>query len=147
MWHRTLLLGALALSVMHVPAGATVISDPVTVRLVGERPVAEKDKTLRATFEITAYGTVEISDLAVEGEGWSGRVLAGRTARFAVTKALPSRFEIEATPSNPSKRVVVRWKADGRSGRQEFDFSPACAERRRSGRALVPTREIGRAHV
>ena len=138
MWRRTLLLGALALSVMCPPSQATEFREPVSVRLVGAIPVAERGRALRATFEIKAQDSAIVTDLKVEGGGWAGRIVDRRAESFAVVPGGLSRFAIEATPGNPDERLVVSWKVDGRTYRREYDFSPAATKLRREGGTCVP---------
>lgn len=137
MWRRILVLGALALSVMCPPSHATERVEPVTVKLVGAIPVAERGRALRATFEVRASETAVVTDLKVEGGGWSGRVVDRRAESFAVVPGGPSRFAIEATPADESERLVVSWKVDGRTYRRTYDFSPATAKLRREGGTCV----------
>ncbi len=137
MWRRILLLGALALSVWCPPSRATERVEPVSVKLVGAIPVAERGRALRATFEVKASETAVVTDLKVEGGGWSGRVVDRRAESFAVVPDGLARFTIEATPADENERLVVSWKVDGRTYRRTYDFSPAATKLRREGGTCV----------
>lgn len=133
MWRRTLLLGTLALSVVVAPAGATIVEDPVSVRITGDIPVARPGQAVRVAFELRAARTVEISNLAIEGDGWAGKATIARPPRFAVMSSASLRVEFDAIPRRPDSRLVLRYDVEGRTYREVFDLSPAADQRRRAG--------------
>lgn len=137
MWRRTVLLGALALSVICPPSRATELREPVSVERVGAFPVAERGRALRATFQVRAHEAAIVTDLAVGGRGWSARVVDRRTETFAVVPGGFTRFAIEATPADENERLVVTWKVNGQTYRRAYDFSPATARLRREGGRCV----------
>lgn len=134
---RILLLGALALGILSSSAGADVRRTPPRAQWLGLQPVAEAGRSFDATVRIVTSTPAEITNLRIEGAGWTVRVVDGVTKlHFDAPGKQLVRFE--AKPSDPAAPLFVRFEAGGQSFEQRFDLTPASVARANTPGAVKP---------
>lgn len=110
---RLLWLGACALSMLWAAsATADVRYTPPRVQWVGAPPALEPGKPVAGAFRIVTSTPVTITNLRLEGAGWSARIVESPPVMsLAAAGRLNLRFQ--GTAEDFSKPLVVRFEADG----------------------------------
>ena len=131
---RVLALSALLLLAAS-QVSATVRRDPVKVRMLGEPRAAAPGRPFQGTLELSARRPLQISNLRLEGAGWSVRSLHTPSARF-----LPAherlQIPLEVQSSDPTRPLELVYDVDGKSYRKVLDLSEQALRRTRSGRTV-----------
>ena len=131
----SLLLGLLIAG----PARADVRHIPPYVEWVGAPPRAVAGAPITGAIRICSSRPGEVTDVRLEGDGWSGRVLEPRPA-WALTAGRTEPVRVEITPTDPERPLVVRFAVDGVARTATLDLSPArLAALRQPGRLVRPT--------
>ncbi len=134
---RRVLLGLTILSALLVafPAGATQKA-LVKLKFVGDPRPAGAGEAYRGAVELIAGESGDVSNLRLEGEGWSiGDLNVLGDLRLDKQERLLVAFE--ATPSDPTKPLYVVFSFGGREVRRPLDLSPGRIARLGQPRALA----------
>lgn len=129
---RLLWLGACALSMLWAAsATADVRYTPPRVQWVGAPPALEPGKPVAGAFRIVTSTPVTITNLRLEGAGWSARIVESPPVMsLAAAGRLNMRFQ--GTAEDFTRPLVVRFEADGVAYAETLDL-PAIARQAQPG--------------
>jgi len=129
---RLLWLGACALSMLWAAsATADVRYTPPRVQWVGAPPALEPGKPVAGAFRIVTSTPVTITNVRLEGAGWSARIVESPPV---MSLAAPGRLNMrfQGTAEDFTKPLVVRFEADGVAYAETLDL-PAIARQAQPG--------------
>ncbi len=137
---RCILLASLLLGLLVAgPAVADVRHIPPYVEWVGAPPHAVAGTPISGAIRICSSRPGEITDVRLDGDGWSGRLLEPR-ARWALSAGRTEPVPVEVTPADPGRPLAVVFRLNGVEQVAALDLSPAHVARlRKPGRLVRPT--------
>jgi len=129
---RLLWLGACALSMLVAGAAlADVRYTPLRVQWSGPPPELEAGKPVTGAFRFVSSTPVTITNVRLEGAGWTARVLE-TPAGLRLERAGRLEVRFEATARDLAVPLVVRFEADGVAKAETLDLR-AIAEAAKPG--------------
>lgn len=135
---RLIWLGACALSMLHAAtAFADVREAPLRVQWLGPPPALEAGKPVTGTLQFVSSTPVSITNVRLEGAGWSSRLL-DTPPRMSLARAGRLQARFEATGSDISQPLVLRFEADGVAKEETLDFRALVESAKPGGVKRVP---------
>lgn len=129
---RLLWLGACALSMLIADAAmADVRYTPLRVQWTGPPPVLEAGKPVAGAFRFVSSRPVTITNVRLDGAGWTARIVETPPS-MSLKAAGRLQMRFEATGTDFSKPLVIRFEADGVEKTETLDLR-AIAEEARPG--------------
>src|SRR5689334_18576891 len=121
---RALLFLTALLFAVAPPVRATVVIDPVKVRMESPTRVAEPGKPFDAVLEIRAFEDVTIDDLFLNtGRSW--RLSAALPEVLHLAKGEVRRIPVTVTTDDPSEPLTLEYQVGSDVVRKAIDLSPA----------------------